>query len=312
MSLHFCVPMNLVPKKLKALLGLDSAPAPQPAPAPQKAPEAAADQPQTASGLEAQRLLDQGKGAEALKLAQRVATEDGHLRGAQFLLGLCLDQVGRHEEALEAYEQELAKFPDHFRARQRLEALAKALVMPKPQQVPFEQRSWNTALPRETLLRMQQSLHNYSYRGVPMLKDPFDFALYPLLLWKLKPRTVIEIGSKSGGSAMWLADTLINFGLQAQVFSVDIVRVESVSHPRVTFLEGNGRALAESLTPRFLQALPRPWLVIEDADHAYETSSAVLRFFHPWLQPGEYIVIEDGIISDLAGQPDFTWARTTH
>jgi cephalosporin hydroxylase len=40
-------------------------------------------------------------------------------------------------------------------------------------------------------------------------------------------------------------------------------------------------------------------LVIEDADHTYETSSAVLRFFHSYLRGEEYIVIEDGIISDL-------------
>jgi len=44
--------------------------------------------------------------------------------------------------------------------------------------------------------------------------------------------------------------------------------------------------------------------VIEDADHAYETSIAVLNFFHPWLRPQEYIIVEDGIISDLSEIPD--------
>lgn len=67
---------------------------------------------------------------------------------------------------------------------------------------PSVQRPWNTSLPRETLLSTQQSLHNYTYRGVPMLKNPFDLALYLLLLRRLKPRTVIEIGSKSGGSGL--------------------------------------------------------------------------------------------------------------
>ena len=40
-------------------------------------------------------------------------------------------------------------------------------------------------------------------------------------------------------------------------------------------------------------------LVIEDADHCYETTIKVLKFFHPYLNKGEYIVIEDGIIYDL-------------
>ena len=62
---------------------------------------------------------------------------------------------------------------------------------------PSVQRPWNTSLPRETPLSSR-----YTYRGVPMLKNPFDLALYLLLLRRLKPRTVIEIGSKSGGSGL--------------------------------------------------------------------------------------------------------------
>jgi len=68
---------------------------------------------------------------------------------------------------------------------------------------------------------------------------------------------------------------------------------------RVTFLEGNGRHLEQVLTRERLAAMPKPWLVVEDADHSYETSLAVLRFFHPHLAKGDYIVVEDGIISDL-------------
>jgi cephalosporin hydroxylase len=117
----------------------------------------------------------------------------------------------------------------------------------------------------------------------------------------LKPRTVFEIGSNAGGSALWFGDLLTTFEIGSHVYSLDIIRVESVNHPRVTFLEGDGRALGKSLSDNMLTSLPRPWLVIEDADHAYETSIAVLRFFHRWLRPGEFIVIEDGIISDLSG-----------
>jgi cephalosporin hydroxylase len=137
-----------------------------------------------------------------------------------------------------------------------------------------------------------------------MLKNPFDFALYPMLLWSLKPRTLIEIGSKSGGSGIWFGDLLQSFGIDGHVYSIDIFKVDTVTHPRVTFMEGDGRNLGLTLTPGFLETLPRPWLVIEDADHSYETSIATLKFFLPWLQPGEYIVVEDGIISDLKQDPD--------
>ena len=40
-------------------------------------------------------------------------------------------------------------------------------------------------------------------------------------------------------------------------------------------------------------------IVIENSGGAGGTTAAVLNFFDPWLHPGEYIVIEDGILSDM-------------
>jgi cephalosporin hydroxylase len=253
---------------------------------------------------EVRSLLSQGKLALALRTARRARADAPGAPGLAYLHGLSLDHVGRHEEALEAYTAELAANPGHVDARVRCQHLETALAPVTNKQVPSEERSWHTSLPRPTLLRLQKSLHSYQYRGIPLLKNPFDLALYPRLLWQLKPHTVIEIGSKSGGSGLWLGDLLTSFGIEGHVYSVDIVKVDTVSHPRVTFLEGDGRALGETLSAEFLQGLPHPWLVIEDADHAYETSSAVLKFFDSWLQPQEYIVVEDGIISDLSDIPD--------
>ncbi len=162
-----------------------------------------------------------------------------------------------------------------------------------------QQRNWNTALDDGTLRSIQNASLNYSYRGIPMVKNPFDFALYPLLLGNLKPKTIIEIGSYCGGSAVWFGDLLDNFGIDGHIYSIDIRKVTAVSHRRVTFLEGSGRALEDVLKPDFINSLPRPLLVIEDADHFYETTIRVLEFFHPYLREGEYIVVEDGIIADL-------------
>jgi cephalosporin hydroxylase len=40
-------------------------------------------------------------------------------------------------------------------------------------------------------------------------------------------------------------------------------------------------------------------MVIEDGPHTFEASLAVLRFFHQYMDRGEYIVVEDGIVRDL-------------
>jgi cephalosporin hydroxylase len=243
-------------------------------------------------------LLNSNKPVEAMRIAEQAASLNINVPGMHYLRSICLSNVGRHKEALAAAKAELAIDPTHRQAQEQVGSLTKAILR-SPIKIPTQQRSWNTTLARENMLSIQNASMNYSYRGVPMIKNPFDFALYPVLIWNLKPRTIIEIGSKDGGSAVWLGDVLNNFGIDGHIYSIDIVEVTSVQHPRVTYMEGNGRALQEILTPGFINSLPRPLLVIEDADHSYETSKHVLEFFHPYLNLEEYIVIEDGIISDL-------------
>jgi predicted O-linked N-acetylglucosamine transferase (SPINDLY family)/cephalosporin hydroxylase len=243
-------------------------------------------------------LLNSGKPVEAVRMAEEAASMGIDGPGMHYIRSLCLCAVGRHREGLEAAKAELAINPKHPQAKAQVEGLTRGLSKPETN-ISTQQRSWNTNLPRETMLSIQLASHNYSYRGVPMIKNPFDFALYPLLIWNLKPRTIVEIGSKNGGSALWFADLLNNFSIDGHVYSIDIVKVNSVHHPRVSFMEGDGRELQAIFTLDFLNSLPRPILVIEDADHTYETSKHVLDFFHPHIREGEYIVIEDGIISDL-------------
>ncbi len=161
-------------------------------------------------------------------------------------------------------------------------------------------RSPVSSIPKEYLDPIQRGTLNYSWKGIPCLKNPFDLALYTMLLWQAKPRTIFEIGSNAGGSAIWFADMLYAMGLDAKIISIDIERPEGVSHPDVEFRQGNALRLWEVLPESELYALPRPFLVIEDASHAYEVSLACLEFFDRWLQPGEYMCVEDGIISSFA------------
>jgi cephalosporin hydroxylase len=168
-----------------------------------------------------------------------------------------------------------------------------------PADVAGGSRPFASGLDRPVVERVLHGTLGYTYRGIPMQKDPFDVALYSMLLWREKPRTIIEIGSRFGGSALWFADLLEVFGIDGRVHSIDVVPVDGVSHARVTFHTGDARALGATLTPGLLATLPRPWLVIEDSDHQYLTCRNVLEFFAARLRPGEYLVVEDGILEDL-------------
>jgi cephalosporin hydroxylase len=152
-----------------------------------------------------------------------------------------------------------------------------------------------TDIPYELLMKIQQGTMNTRYRGVPMLKNPFDLALYPMLLERARPATLLEIGTHAGGSALWFADRRPGM----QVWSLDLEPPEGVSHPNVRFHRADAQRLGEVLTPEVMESLARPLLVVEDSSHLAGTTAAVLDFFDAWLRPGEYIVIEDGILTAM-------------
>lgn len=132
------------------------------------------------------------------------------------------------------------------------------------------------------------------------MKNPFDLALYGLLLDSLRPGTIIEVGSAEGGSGLWFAAQVRARGLSAHVYSYDIeIPNPPVKDPGVTFSYGDIHQLADTNLPGLLATCPRPLLVIEDGPHTEAGSLAALEFFESFLEPGDYIVIEDGNLKDL-------------
>lgn len=253
-------------------------------------------------GLEPQvrSLLDANRAPQAHGLLQA----NRHLADApRFKLLECLTlwRIGRFELCRRLAEEILESDPNQPEARVLLDQVRPVTETPwrAVRSAAGQIRSYSSDIPKAFLDRLQASVHHYTYKGVQLVKSPFELALYPLLLWNLKPRTILEIGSKEGGSALWFADQAGMLGIDARIVSIDLLPVDAIRHDRITFLEGDGRNLGATLTDDFLARLPRPWLVVEDADHLEETSTAVLDFFDPWLRVGDYIVIEDGILSNL-------------
>ena len=159
-----------------------------------------------------------------------------------------------------------------------------------------------SAIPREHLRPIRRATLRYTWGGVIGSKNPFDLALYPMLPWRDKPQTIIEIGSKEGGSALWLTQTCKGLGFRTRIVGIDIDQRAKVEYPRIAFLQGDGRDLGAVLSDDFMRKLKRPLLVIEDADHHYLTTLAVLRFMDRHLVSGEYILIEDGICNSLGNE----------
>ncbi len=141
----------------------------------------------------------------------------------------------------------------------------------------------------DVLLTCQGAPALMRWRGTPLLKTVFDFAIYPALISELRPRTIFEIGSGLGGSAVWFADHLALCGIEGCVHSVDLKKVE-IEHPGVSFYHGDCGNPDTLFDPELLRSQPHPWLVVEDAHH---NVAGVIEHMHQFLLPGDYLVIED-------------------
>ena len=158
-------------------------------------------------------------------------------------------------------------------------------------------RPFTSSIPKALLDSVQAGTMRYMYKGIPTLKNPFDLALYTRLLWDVKPRTLIEIGSYKGGSAIWFADQMRSMGIDGRIFSLDIIAVQDVSDPIVSFMTSD--SLASAMPRDWLNGLPRPMMVIEDSAHTFEHTLSVLRHFADVMRPGEYLIVEDAIVTPM-------------
>ena len=163
----------------------------------------------------------------------------------------------------------------------------------------------NTALTPGLMKDIDKGLQRYTYKGVRTMKCPFDMALYSHLLWRDKPRTIFEVGSASGGSALWLADQLKAFGIDGMVHSLDIKPVEVTAAEKIAFHTGDLARLPEIFPDAWIEKQARPFLVIDDGPHDYASARTVLNHFAAHMQPGEYLVIEDGILTALGDDQKF-------
>jgi cephalosporin hydroxylase len=153
----------------------------------------------------------------------------------------------------------------------------------------FYQPRFGTEFDVDVQLTCQGAPSLIRWRGTAMMKNVFDFAMYPALIGELRPRTVFEIGSGLGASAAWFADTMTSCGIEGSVHSVDLVK-PAAEHPRVKYRQGDCSAPERLFDQTLLSSEPHPWLVVEDAHH---NVAAVLDHMHDFMSAGDYLVVED-------------------
>ncbi|MBH5403196.1 hypothetical protein HZZ13_36220 [Bradyrhizobium sp. CNPSo 4010] len=137
-----------------------------------------------------------------------------------------------------------------------------------------------------------------TYKGLILLKTPFDLALYPRLIWELQPRTILELGSYQGGSGLWLSDQMsVLCEMPGEVHSFDLyvkcVHENARAHPLLNFHHVDLSDVS-TFDQDLLMRLPHPWLVIDDA---HVQIFSIFSYLNRFMTPGDYYVVEDNPVN---------------
>lgn len=138
--------------------------------------------------------------------------------------------------------------------------------------------------------------HKTQYRGVDYIKCPFDYVIYQMIIFDVKPDLVIEIGANKGGGALYIADLMDIIG-NGVVHTIDINdKVEKIvnDHKRIKCFFDGYEKYDLALTKNFEKIM-----VIEDASHNYSDSINCLNKFAGIVSKGSYYIVEDGIVDKL-------------
>ncbi len=147
-----------------------------------------------------------------------------------------------------------------------------------------------------TMDTIDKGHHKVKYRGVKAVRCPFDYLIYQMIISEIEPDLVIEIGTRKGGGAYYIADMLQHIG-NGIVHTIDIEDdVEQVvkNHERIKFFTDGWAGYDISLAKKYEKII-----IIEDASHQYEDTIGVLNKFHQLVNMNSYFIVEDGIINEL-------------
>ncbi len=192
--------------------------------------------------------------------------------------------MSSHEEL---WGEESYNYSEYNRRRNRV---MESLLNSPSRFQKIDEREDRSDLPAETIKAQYMGKSYITHRGCQLLKTTDDNLIFQQLLWYLRPATVIELGSYTGGSAIWMADMLRLMEIESCIYSMDHAsriedQVRKIQPENVTFLTGDSNAIEKTFTEEFLSRMPHPWLVIEDA---HTNIYGVLEHFSRFTKSGDY------------------------
>jgi cephalosporin hydroxylase len=153
--------------------------------------------------------------------------------------------------------------------------------------------------------------HRYSYNfrwlGLPIIQYPADIVAMQELIWRVRPRVVVETGVARGGSLVFYASMLELLGMDGFVLGVEVAlspenRAAIGRHAlarRIRLVDGSSIAAETVGKVGEVVAGRDPVLVVLDSHHSHDHVLNELRLYSPLVRKGSYIVVFDTLVEDL-------------
>jgi cephalosporin hydroxylase len=179
-----------------------------------------------------------------------------------------------------------------------------------PQDNPAKPQPLDPQVVRDTffteLIRKTNDFGRITWLGQPIWQSVLDLWTIQETIAEIQPELLIETGTNRGGSSLFFAHLMDLMG-HGKIITIDVEKLHSLSHPRITYLLGS--STAPEIVSRVRQrvsAATGPVLGILDSDHSRQHVAAELEAYTPFVTEGSYCLVQDGVIDVL---PMMTGAR---
>lgn len=153
-------------------------------------------------------------------------------------------------------------------------------------------------------------IHQTTWMGEPVLNLPQDMFALQEIIFRTRPKYVVEIGVAWGGSLLFYATLLEMLGgekaIGVDLFIPDDLRQRLMSHGRLSerICLVNGSSIEQDTFQqvRSLLGNSRDVMIFLDSFHTHEHVLAELRLYSPLVGKGQYLVCGDTIVEDIPVQ----------
>jgi len=145
--------------------------------------------------------------------------------------------------------------------------------------------------------------YNFTWLGRPIIKYPNDMVIQQELMWKVRPKLVVETGVAHGGSLIFSASMLQLMG-GGEVLGIDIDirqhnRKEIEEHAmsaHIEMIEGGSTEREVFEKAKEKASGKEPVMVILDSNHTHQHVYDELKLYADLVSVGSYLILPDTFI----------------